>query len=125
MSYALSSPLPMNLSLRGLSKSQINARAREEPARIFRENRIQDYRPYPKQREFHAAGLKHRERLFRAGNLLGKSYSGGAVAAYHLTGLPIGGRADGLNRLCRLGCGAGCDACWETMRCEPAVEAVI
>lgn len=30
--------------------------------------------------------MTHRERLFRAGNQLGKSYSGGAEAAYHATG---------------------------------------
>jgi phage terminase large subunit-like protein len=59
----------------------------EERERRHRENALCRYQPYPKQQEFHAAGLKHRERLFRAGNQLGKSYSGGAEAAYHLTGL--------------------------------------
>lgn len=50
------------------------------------ENRLAQYRPYTKQREFHEAGYSHRERLFRAGNQLGKSFAGGAEAAYHLTG---------------------------------------
>ena len=59
----------------------------EERERRIRETQIARYKPYPKQQEFHAAGLNHRERLFRAGNQLGKSYSGGAEAAYHLTGL--------------------------------------
>ena len=44
------------------------------------------YRPYTKQREFHALGLTKRERLLRAGNQLGKTYSGAAEMAFHLTG---------------------------------------
>lgn len=51
------------------------------------ENRLYTYIPYAKQREFHAAGSKHSERLFMAGNQLGKTYAGAAEAAYHLTGL--------------------------------------
>lgn len=51
------------------------------------ENRLTEYRPYSKQREFHAAGKDHRERLLMAGNQLGKTYCGGAEVAYHLTGL--------------------------------------
>ena len=49
-------------------------------------NRLLDYRPYPKQREFHAAGKKYRERLLRAGNQLGKTMAAGAEVAMHLTG---------------------------------------
>jgi phage terminase large subunit-like protein len=44
------------------------------------------YRPYPKQAEFHAAGRSHRERLLMAGNQLGKTFSGAAEMAHHLTG---------------------------------------
>jgi phage terminase large subunit-like protein len=44
------------------------------------------YRPYPKQREFHAAGANYRERLLMAANQVGKSYAGAAEAALHLTG---------------------------------------
>jgi phage terminase large subunit-like protein len=44
------------------------------------------YRPYAKQRAFHAAGATHRERLFLAGNQLGKTRAGGMEAAVHLTG---------------------------------------
>ena len=49
-------------------------------------NRLKDYRPYNKQKEFHAAGKEHSERLFMAGNQLGKTLSGGAEWAIHLTG---------------------------------------
>lgn len=49
-------------------------------------NRIRAYRPYPKQLAFHAAGLAKRERLFMAGNQLGKTLAGGAESAIHLTG---------------------------------------
>ncbi len=48
--------------------------------------RLDLYRPYPKQRAFHAAALTHRERLFLAGNQLGKTMSAGAETAMHLTG---------------------------------------
>lgn len=34
-------------------------------------NKLLGYGPYLKQREFHAAGAQHRERLFMAGNQLG------------------------------------------------------
>jgi phage terminase large subunit-like protein len=44
------------------------------------------YRPYAKQQEFHAAGLVHRERLFLAGNQLGKTLAGGHEEAIHSTG---------------------------------------
>lgn len=45
------------------------------------------YRPYPKQREFHALGRTHRERILLAGNQLGKTYAAAMETAYHLTGL--------------------------------------
>jgi phage terminase large subunit-like protein len=44
------------------------------------------YAPYAKQREFHGAGLTYRERLLVAANQVGKTYSGAAELAYHLTG---------------------------------------
>jgi phage terminase large subunit-like protein len=49
-------------------------------------NRLATYRPYAKQAEFHAAGRTHRERLFMAGNQLGKTLAGGSEWALHLTG---------------------------------------
>lgn len=44
------------------------------------------YLPYPKQVEFHDRGADWRERLLMAGNQQGKTYSGAAEAAMHLTG---------------------------------------
>lgn len=45
------------------------------------------YKPYARQRQFHEVGLKYRERLFMAGNKLGKTFSGGFEVAFHTTGL--------------------------------------
>jgi len=50
-------------------------------------DRLRHYVPYAKQKEFHKAGVEYRERLLRAGNQNGKTYSAGMEAAYHLTGL--------------------------------------
>lgn len=58
-----------------------------EKARRLRENKLRDYAPYPKQIAFHAIGATCRERLFMAGNQLGKTLSGGFEAAVHATGL--------------------------------------
>jgi len=50
-------------------------------------NKLETYKPYKKQREFHAIGKDgHCERLLMAGNQLGKSICGSAEWAYHLTG---------------------------------------
>lgn len=57
-----------------------------EAARRQRTNRLRFYRPYAKQREFHRSGLTFSERLFMAGNQLGKTVAGGAEWAIHLTG---------------------------------------
>lgn len=54
--------------------------------RRLRTNRLRHYRPYAKQREFHAAGAKYRERLLMAANRFGKTQCGAAEAAIHLTG---------------------------------------
>ena len=59
----------------------------ERQARLKVMNRLRDYRPYAKQREFHLEGAVYRERLFMAGNQLGKTYAGAAEAAMHLTGI--------------------------------------
>ncbi len=56
----------------------------KEIARRQRTNRLRFYRPYTKQREFHAA--PERERLFMAGNQLGKTLAGAAEVSMHLTG---------------------------------------
>ncbi|HTH09246.1 MAG TPA: terminase family protein, partial [Acidovorax sp.] len=47
---------------------------------------LEHYGPYGKQREFHRAGATFSERLFMAGNQLGKTKAGGAEWAMHLTG---------------------------------------
>lgn len=54
--------------------------------RRLRTNKLRFYRPYTKQQQFHAAGSRYRERLLRAGNQLGKTYSGANELAIHLTG---------------------------------------
>jgi phage terminase large subunit-like protein len=48
---------------------------------------VTEYAPYRKQLLFHDAGAGHRERLFMAGNQVGKSLAGAMEAAIHLTGL--------------------------------------
>jgi phage terminase large subunit-like protein len=58
----------------------------EENERRKSRDRLSRYAPYPKQADFHAAGAEHRERLFMAGNQLGKTLAGGAEWAMHLTG---------------------------------------
>lgn len=57
-----------------------------ERKRRTERNRLAAYEPYEKQREFHAAGKTHRERLFMAGNQQGKTLAGSAEKACHLTG---------------------------------------
>lgn len=58
----------------------------QELDRRRRTNQLAAYRPYPRQAQFHAAGAQNRERLFIAGNQLGKTRAGGAEWAMHLTG---------------------------------------
>lgn len=56
----------------------------ELKAQIKRENKIRDYKPYSPQIQFH--NTITRERLFMAGNQLGKTLAGAAEMTYHLTG---------------------------------------
>lgn len=56
----------------------------ERKEKIKRQERLRDYRPYAKQKQFHA--LDRRERLFSAGNQLGKTVAGSFEMAMHLTG---------------------------------------
>lgn len=58
----------------------------EEKARRKAHNRLKDYCPYAKQREFHNLGAVKRERMLAAGNQLGKTYSAASEVAIHLTG---------------------------------------
>jgi phage terminase large subunit-like protein len=48
--------------------------------------KLNRYAPYEKQREFHNASKVYRERLFMAGNQLGKTLSSAYEIAIHLTG---------------------------------------
>src|SRR5665213_586032 len=48
---------------------------------------IESFQPYDKQQEFFAFGATKRERLFMAGNQLGKTYAGACETTYHLTGI--------------------------------------
>lgn len=57
-----------------------------EAERALSLDSLKFYRPYPKQRHFHVLGAQYRERLLRAGNQQGKSFSGGREMAFHLTG---------------------------------------
>jgi phage terminase large subunit-like protein len=63
----------------------LRAAEREAQSRADR-NRLASYKPYTKQRAFHDAGATHIERLFMAGNQLGKTVAGGFEWAMHLTG---------------------------------------
>ena len=63
------------------------AELKAEQARRLSTRKLERYRPYKKQAEFHAAGSTKRERLFAAGNQLGKTLAGGYEAAMHATGL--------------------------------------
>src|SRR5687768_6601307 len=66
--------------------SALLARMETERARRLSTNKLKHYHPYAKQREFHRAGASFAERLFMAGNQLGKTVAGGAEWAMHLTG---------------------------------------
>ena len=48
--------------------------------------KIEFFKPYPKQQDFFVLGATKRERLFMAGNQLGKTFGGGVEVAMHLTG---------------------------------------
>lgn len=75
-------------NVKSLTKAQLlqEIAILEELRRREKENWLLSYQPYPKQKLFHAKGQTHRERLFRAGNQLGKTLSGAAEVAMHLCG---------------------------------------
>jgi len=77
----------MNSSLSSMSLDRLDRLISTNEAlvaRIRSINRLSQYEPYPKQLEFHA--LQVRERLFVAGNQLGKTVAGAAELSMHLTG---------------------------------------
>lgn len=61
----------------------------EKREKAARENKLELYKPYPKQMEFHTSGSLPgiKERMLMAGNQFGKSLSAAYEMAYHLTGL--------------------------------------
>jgi phage terminase large subunit-like protein len=79
MTLNSSQPLPY-------SEAALLAILEREQARRQSHRRLTEYRPYAKQREFHAAGKVYRERLLMAGNQLGKTLSAGAETAMHACG---------------------------------------
>lgn len=69
---------------RALLKLEAELKALEQYQRV---NKLEFYRPYAKQRAFHAAGKDHDQRLLMAANQVGKTICGAAEGAMHLTGL--------------------------------------
>ena len=78
--------LPDTLSTSNSNLPAVLTALKAEKKRRLTENRLNYYRPYKKQREFHSAGATHRERLLLAGNQLGKTLAGSYEAAAHATG---------------------------------------
>ena len=74
-------------SLKSLPPKLAYLKLLQEIKRRQDRDKLSRYSPYPKQVEFHTRGATHRERLFRAGNQLGKTWSSAYEIAYHLTGL--------------------------------------
>lgn len=70
----------------GIDPAVLLKRLQDEQQKRVLENKLATYAPYPKQAEFHALGATKRERLFMAGNQLGKTLAGGFEVAMHLTG---------------------------------------
>jgi len=68
----------------GLVKEALAALEGLDRHRTFR--KLEYFRPYKKQAEFMRYGKSKRERLFMAGNQLGKSDTGSVETTYHLTG---------------------------------------
>lgn len=74
-------------SLGNLPPKQALLKITQELKRRQDRNKLSRYKPYQRQIDFHNAGATHRERLFRAGNQLGKTWSSAYEIAFHLTGL--------------------------------------
>lgn len=67
--------------LHELAELETEIRRREARRKLY------TYAPKPKQAEFHNAGGKFNQRLFLAGNQLGKTWAGAHETAMHLTGI--------------------------------------
>jgi SAM domain (Sterile alpha motif) len=84
---ATSSTPSLNTPVSDLNISeQLLSTLQQEKNRRQTENKLQYYKPYPKQAEFHAAGAKYRERLLIAGNQTGKTLDSAMELAFHATG---------------------------------------
>ena len=84
MTTSLTMTLPE--SLKTLPVKQAYLKVLQEIKRRQDTNKLSRYKPYSKQIEFHNRGANYRERLFRAGNQLGKTWSSAYEIAFHLTG---------------------------------------
>jgi phage terminase large subunit-like protein len=71
----------VNLVERAEKQAVLDALRREQSFQ-----RLRGYKPYPKQKQFHAMGLEKRERALIAANQVGKTWCAGAEVAMHLTG---------------------------------------
>lgn len=65
---------------------QSNLAVLEEAVARKKFRAIDFYEPYPKQKDFFALGATKRERMFLAGNQLGKTHAGAFETTVHLTG---------------------------------------
>jgi hypothetical protein len=82
--------MSLNLDIDSLPPEQVEAaitRLEALKAQRAAENKLAHYVPYPKQRDFHTAGRKYRERLLMAGNQVGKTLAAAMETAMHVTGL--------------------------------------
>jgi phage terminase large subunit-like protein len=73
--------------VKDIAKAKEIANAIIQYKQIKEGNQLHFYKPYQKQKDFHAAGLEYGERCLGAGNQLGKTYCGSMEAAFHATGL--------------------------------------
>ena len=76
----------MNTILTRETAAEVEKELLAEQERRSAEDQLSRYAPYAVQREFHNAGSHARERLFMAGNRVGKTMCGCAELAFHLSG---------------------------------------
>lgn len=82
------------MNLAGINLTKLDDAEKRELYELLRlkdirakRNKLAAYAPYAKQMEFHEAGAEFRERLFMAGNQLGKTWAGAFEVAMHATGI--------------------------------------
>jgi len=73
--------------MKDVAKAKQLAQAIIKYKKIKEGNQCHFYKPYEKQKQFHAEGLRYSERCMGAGNQLGKTFCGAMEAAFHATGL--------------------------------------